>query len=132
MAQKVQFRRGTEAQGKVTVLDQGEPGFDVDQQYLRIGDGVNAGGVKYLPAHKSAEILGLVTDLQGGDPVTDLDGQPLTAEDAGRHFITFRPAAGMEVWLFRAGDEATNTGLGLVRHADWADGDFEFVFARRH
>ena len=130
MAQKLQMRRGTAGQGAATILDAGEPGFDTDTPLLRIGDGATAGGVPFLPAPRTLELLPGVTSLTGGSPA-NLDGQAHTAAQAGRYYGIDLAVDGFQVWIFRAGDEASNPSGGLVRHADWTTDDFEFVYERR-
>lgn len=130
MAQKLQIRRGTSGQGAATILDAGEPGFDTDEPLLRIGDGTTPGGARFLPAERTLEILPSVTTLTGGI-ASALDGQPHGAADAGRWFGVDLAGDGFQVWRFRAGDEATDEEAGLVRHADWAAEDFEYIYERR-
>lgn len=45
MAQKIQIRRGTEAQRSLITPDAGEPLFTTDNKQLFIGDGTTAGGL---------------------------------------------------------------------------------------
>lgn len=45
MAQKIQIRRGVEAQRPLITPDAGEPLFTTDTKQLFIGDGVTAGGL---------------------------------------------------------------------------------------
>jgi hypothetical protein len=109
------------------VLDAGEPGFDTDEPLLRVGDGSTPGGVAFLPAGRTLELLPAVTTLTGGGP-TALDA--VEARDGGYYAVDLA-AEGFQVWRFREGDEATDAEAGLVRHADWTEGEFEFVFERR-
>ena len=47
---KIKVRRGTDAQRRAIVLEQGELGFTTDTKRLYIGDGVTNGGVAVAPA----------------------------------------------------------------------------------
>jgi hypothetical protein len=51
MGRKIQFRRGTEADRKQTVLANGEPGWSPDEKQLFIGNGVDKGGTPAMMAH---------------------------------------------------------------------------------
>ena len=45
MSQKIQVRRGTDAERQLVVFDQGEPVYTTDTKEFYIGDGVTAGGI---------------------------------------------------------------------------------------
>ncbi|SFD17022.1 hypothetical protein [Pseudoalteromonas denitrificans] len=51
MGRRIQFRRGTEADRKQTVLANGEPGFSPEEKQFFIGDGVSRGGIPTMMAH---------------------------------------------------------------------------------
>jgi hypothetical protein len=78
MASKIKFRRGTAAEwtaeGTTLVLDQGEPGFEIDTGKLKVGNGTDIwNALDYV----SADPGSLVGDL---DDLTDVElSSPLTA-----------------------------------------------------
>ena len=45
MSEKIQFRRGTDAERSGVILDQGEPAWATDTRKFFIGDGVTLGGI---------------------------------------------------------------------------------------
>jgi hypothetical protein len=94
------------------------------------GDPVYPPPGNILTTDRAFTFLPSVSARVGGNE-TDLDGQPLSGADAGRYFTIDLPAEGLETWKFRAGDEPTNEAGGIVRHADWAEDTFEYVFERR-
>jgi hypothetical protein len=68
---KLKVRRGTDAQRKTIVLDQGEVGYTLDTKRLFVGDGSKLGGnvigSKGLGTFTSVESLGDVVGAQVGD-----------------------------------------------------------------
>ncbi len=53
MADKIQVRRGTDAQRSVVVFDLGEPVFTTDTKQLYIGDGSTTGGIPVFNNHET-------------------------------------------------------------------------------
>ena len=49
MSEKIQVRRGTDAERLTVTLDQGEPCWVTDKKRLYLGDGVTVGGVLMNP-----------------------------------------------------------------------------------
>ncbi|GAA4699746.1 hypothetical protein [Phytohabitans rumicis] len=103
---RVQLRRGLAAAWAAAnpVLADGEPGFEVDTDTLRIGDGATP--FTSLPA--------IGAGGGGGDPVAQLLGlglavMPLAAVDAGTFAL---PSGTLVLSLVRAGASATLTHLG--------------------
>lgn len=82
------------------------------------GGGTSSGNGTYLQD---------VTDLTGGG-ATNLDG--VTSPDSVRSLVTLYVDDEIQQWILLAGDAATNAGAGKVRHANYADGSFEFVWNR--
>ena len=70
MAQKIQIRRGVEAQRSLVTPDAGEPLFTTDNKQLFIGDGATAGGlfvgggstVGYVQKYRGTVALGSGVD----------------------------------------------------------------------
>ena len=108
------------------MLDTGEPGFDTDAKQFRIGDGSTPGGVVFLPASDACQFLKSVTALTGGT-ATDLDGQTVSAGDAGRLFITVISGE-LQVWQFLAGTDAEDPAGGIVRPDSYATTTFEYIY----
>lgn len=89
MAQKIQVRRGTDAQRQGVVFDQGELVWTIDTKKLYVGDGETAGGIE---AWSAADALGLVSvpvdqDAAGnpGDVAADATGFYIYIGDGDTH-----------------------------------------------
>ena len=95
MAQKIQIRRGVEAQRTSITPDAGEPLFTTDNKQLFIGDGATAGGllvgggsaVGYVQKYRGTQAIG-----SGVDSVT-VTGLALAAVPA-QVLVSMRKASG--------------------------------------
>src|SRR6202012_2972596 len=95
MAQKIQVRRGVEAQRTLITPDAGEPLFTVDNKQLFIGDGTTAGGLLIGGGSAAAYVQkfrGTQALASGVDSVT-VTGLGLPAAPA-QVLVTVRKATG--------------------------------------
>ena len=113
MAQKIQIRRGVEAQRTLITPDVGEPVFTTDNKQLFIGDGATAGGllvgggssVGYVQKFRGTLALG-----SGVDSVT-VSGLALASVPA-QVLVTVRKATGgLNLFAVVRGDSITAGGF---------------------
>ncbi len=114
MAQKIQIRRGLEAQRTLLTPDVGEPLFTTDHKELFIGDGSTAGGIKIgggSPPTYVQKNSGTQAIASGTDSVT-VSGLTL-ASTPGQVLVTVRkPTGGMN--LFATVRDASITTAGFT------------------
>jgi len=111
MAQKIQIRRGVEAQRSLITPDAGEPLFTTDNKQLFIGDGVTAGGlfvgggsaVGYVQKYRGTVAIGT-----GIDAVT-VSGLGLPSVPA-QVLVTVRKATGGLNLFATVRDDSLTTG----------------------
>lgn len=112
MSQKIQIRRGVEAQRALVTPDAGEPLFTTDTKELFIGDGTTPGGlfvgggaVGYVQ-----KILGTVALASGVDSVT-VSGLGLSAVPAQVLVTVRKPTGGLNLFATVRGDSVTTGGF---------------------
>ena len=110
MAQKIQFRRGLDAQRTLITPDVGEPLFTTDNKQLFIGDGVTAGGV--LASGSTANFVQKLRGSQaiapGADSVT-VSGLALISVPA-QVLVTVRKQTGGLNLFATVRDDTITTG----------------------
>lgn len=131
MSQKIQFRRGVEAQRALVTPDAGEPLFTTDTKQLFIGDGATAGGVAVGGSGGGGSFVQKVCGTQaiaaGADSVT-VSGLAL-ASVPGQVLVTVRKATGgLNLFATVRGDSVTTDGFtadlsgvtdAATYHLDW-------------
>jgi hypothetical protein len=113
MSQKIQIRRGVEAQRSAVTPDVGEPIFTTDTLQLFIGDGATAGGL-FVGGGSAAgyvqKLRGTVAIASGADSVT-VSGLAL-ASTPGQVLVTVRKATGgLNLFATVRGDSITTGGF---------------------
>ncbi len=111
MAQKIQVRRGGEAQRSLITPDAGEPLFTTDNKQLFIGDGVTAGGlfvgggsaVGYVQKYRGTQTI-----APGVDSVV-ISGLGLASVPA-QVLVTVRKATGGLNLFATVRDDSVTTG----------------------
>jgi Major tropism determinant N-terminal domain len=116
MSQKIQFRRGVEAQRALVTPDLGEPLFTTDTKQLFIGDGATVGGVAVggngggSSGFFVQKICGTQAITSGADAVT-VSGLGL-ATVPGQVLVTVRKATGgLNLFATVRGDSITTAGF---------------------
>jgi hypothetical protein len=113
MSQKIQIRRGVEAQRALVTPDAGEPLFTTDNKQLFIGDGATAGGlfvgggssVGYVQKFRGTQAI-----ASGADSVT-VSGLALPAAP-GQVLVTVRKlTGGMNLFATVRSDSITTGGF---------------------
>jgi hypothetical protein len=96
MSQKIQFRRGVDAQRTLVTPDVGEPVFATDTKEFYIGDGATPGGVlvtgAFIPSSYVQKLRGTAAIASGADSVT-VSGLGLASVPA-QVLVTVRKATG--------------------------------------
>ena len=113
MSQKIQIRRGVEAQRALVTPDAGEPLFTTDTKGLFIGDGVTPGGlfvggvtaVGYVQKYR-----GTVAMASGVDSMT-VSGLGLSAAPAQGLVTVRKPTGGLNLFATVRGDSVTTDGF---------------------
>lgn len=113
MSQKIQIRRGVEAQRTLITPDAGEPLFTTDNKQLFIGDGTTAGGL-FVGGGSSAgyvqKIRGTKAIGSGVDTVT-VSGLGLAAAP-GQVLVTMRKVSGgLNLFATVRSDSITTDGF---------------------
>lgn len=113
MAQKIQLRRGLEAQRTLITPDVGEPLFTTDNKEFFVGDGATAGGIKIgggsvVTVHQAAGTQAIGT---GADSVTVTDLGLAWAPT--QTLVTVRKAAG-GLNLFATVRDGSMTADGFI------------------
>ncbi len=113
MSQKIQIRRGVEAQRALVTPDAGEPLFTTDTKELFIGDGATPGGL-FVGAVTAVGFVqkyrGTVAMGSGVDSVT-VSGLALSAVPA-QVLVTVRKATGgLNLFATVRGDSVTTDGF---------------------
>ncbi len=111
MAQKIQVRRGVEAQRSLITPDVGEPLFTTDNKQLFIGDGATAGGlfvgggsaVGYVQKYRGTQAI-----ASGADSVT-ISGLGLSSVPA-QVLVTVRKVTGGLNLFATVRDDSITTG----------------------
>jgi hypothetical protein len=112
MAQKIQIRRGVEAQRGLITPDVGELLFTTDAKQVYVGDGTTAGGVLVtIPvANLVLKLRGTKAVASGADSVT-VTGLGLGAAP-GQVLVTVRKATGgLNLFATVRGDSITTDGF---------------------
>jgi hypothetical protein len=113
MAQKIQIRRGVEAQRASIVPDVGEPLFTTDGKQLFIGDGATAGGLLVGGGSSAGfvqKIRGTLAIGSGADSVA-VSGLGLVSVPA-QVLVTVRKATGgMNLFATVRGDSISTDGF---------------------
>ena len=113
MSQKIQFRRGIEAQRALVTPDAGEPLFTTDSKQLFVGDGATPGGlfvgggstVGFVQKYSGSQAM-----ASGVDSVT-VSGLGL-ATVPGQVLVTVRkPTGGLNLFATVRGDSITTDGF---------------------
>ena len=112
MAQKIQIRRGVEAQRSLVTPDVGELIFTTDAKQVYVGDGTTAGGISLtafstLPAGGSATV---VCGAYGESPVTCTFAAALAAMPA----CSFRGTRTDVTFVLRGGAITTLPGSAVT------------------
>jgi hypothetical protein len=115
MSQKIQFRRGVEAQRALVTPDAGEPIFTTDTKQLFIGDGTTAGGVlvtgsgggsgDYVPKLRGSQAI-----ASGADSVT-VSGLGLASAPAQVLVTVKKATGGQNLFATVRGDSVTTAGF---------------------
>ena len=113
MSQKIQIRRGVEAQRALITPDVGEPLFTTDNKQLFIGDGATAGGLLVgggsFPGYVQ-KIRGTLAIASGVDTVT-VSGLGL-ASAPGQVLVTVRKlTGGLNLFATVRSDSITTDGF---------------------
>ena len=111
MSQKIQIRRGVEAQRALVTPDAGEMLFTTDNKELFIGDGATAGGLLVGGGAGTGyvqKIRGTVAIASGADSVT-VSGLSL-ATAPGQVLVTMRKATGGLNLFATVRDDSITTG----------------------
>ena len=109
MSQKIQIRRGVEAQRALITPDVGEPLFTTDNKQLFIGDGVTAGGLMVGGGYVQ-KIRGTQAIASGADTVT-VSGLAQGSAPA-QVLVTIRKATGgLNLFATVRGDSITADGF---------------------
>jgi hypothetical protein len=113
MSQKIQIRRGVEAQRALITPDAGEPLFTTDNKQLFIGDGATAGGLLVgggSGAGYVQKICGTQAIASGADTVT-VSGLGL-ASAPGQVLVTVRKlTGGLNLFATLRSDSITTDGF---------------------
>jgi hypothetical protein len=113
MSQKIQIRRGVEAQRALITPDVGEPLFTTDNKQLFIGDGATAGGLLVGGASSAGyvqKISGTKAIASGADTVT-VSGLGLAAVP-GQVLVTMRKVSGgLNLFATVRSDSITTDGF---------------------
>ena len=120
MAQKIQIRRGVEAQRTSITPDAGEPLFTVDGRKLFIGDGATAGGVFIGPVRVD-HVAGTVAMGSGADSVS-VTGLALTTTPLQVLVTVRKPAGGLNLFATVRGDSLSTDGF-IADLSGETDGD---------
>jgi len=109
MAQKIQIRRGVEAQRSLVTPDVGELIFTTDAKQVYVGDGATAGGVS-LAANSVLKLRGTKAIAAGADSVA-VTGAALASAPA-QVLVTVRKATGgLNLFATVRGDSITTDGF---------------------
>jgi hypothetical protein len=112
MAQKIQIRRGVEAQRALVTPDAGELLFTTDQKQLFVGDGATAGG--WLVGGGSAAVVvkhaGTAAIAAGADSVT-VTGLALPSVPAQVLVTVRKHTGGANLFATVRGDSITTGGF---------------------
>jgi hypothetical protein len=113
MSQKIQIRRGVEAQRALVTPDAGEPLFTTDTRQLFIGDGATPGGlfvggvtaVGYVQKYRGTVALASGVDL------VSVSGLGLSAVPAQVLVTVRKPTGGLNLFATVRGDSVTTDGF---------------------
>ena len=109
MAQKIQIRRGVEAQRSLVTPDVGELIFTTDAKQVYVGDGTTAGGVS-LAANSVLKLRGTKALAASADSVA-VTGLGLASVPA-QVLVTVRKATGgLNLFATVRGDSITTDGF---------------------
>jgi hypothetical protein len=114
MSNKVQFRRGTDAERGTVVLDSGEPGWTTDTKELYVGDGATYGGI--LVTGGAGGGAGTLCALSDVNCAGTVNGKVLTYQNGT--WIAETPAGGGDMLISQY-----VTGAGTVYNATRLGGD---------
>ena len=110
MAQKIQIRRGVEAQRSLVTPDVGELIFTTDAKQLYVGDGATAGGLPVGGSAFTAKLRGTKAIPAGADSVA-VTGSGLASVPA-QVLVTVRKATGgLNLFATVRGDSITTDGF---------------------
>lgn len=113
MSQKIQIRRGVEAQRALITPDVGEPLFTTDNKQFFIGDGATAGGILISGGSSGSyvqKIRGTLAIASGADSVT-VSGLGL-ASTPGQVLVTVRKlTGGLNLFATVRSDSITTGGF---------------------
>jgi hypothetical protein len=113
MSQKIQIRRGVEAQRALITPDVGEPLFTTDNKQFFIGDGTTAGGILISGGSSGSyvqKIRGTLAIASGADSVT-VSGLGL-ASVPGQVLVTVRKlTGGLNLFATVRSDSITTGGF---------------------
>ena len=112
MAQKIQIRRGVEAQRSLVTPDVGELIFTTDAKQVYVGDGATAGGVLVTGAYANTvlKLRGTKAISSGADNVT-VTGSAFASVPA-QVLVTVRKATGgLNLFATVRGDSITTDGF---------------------
>ena len=113
MSQKIQIRRGVEAQRALITPDAGEPLFTTDNKQLYIGDGATAGGLLVGGGATSGyvqKIRGTQAIASGADSVT-VSGLGLPSTPAQVLVTVRKLTGGANLFATVRGDSITTGGF---------------------
>ena len=109
MAQKIQIRRGVEAQRSLVTPDVGELIFTTDAKQVYVGDGTTAGGIS-LAAGSVLKLRGTKAIASGADSVA-VTGAAFASAPA-QVLVTVRKATGgLNLFATVRGDSITTDGF---------------------